>query len=90
MVKRKIGPHRTAVDRAVEALATGPEHAALVESCRALADELDQTLEFDERLWREYRFALKALMERASGDNDGDFRSELEAMRTEVGDSSNA
>lgn len=90
MVKRKTGQHRTAVDRTVEALATGPEHAALVESCRALADELDRAAEFDEHMWREYRFALKALMERASGDNDGDFRSELEAMRTEMGNPSNA
>lgn len=91
MVKRKPGQHREAVDCTVAALATGPEHAALVESCRALADELDQSLEFDEHMWREYRLALKALMDRMpDGGSDDDFDAEFDALSTEVGDSSNS
>jgi hypothetical protein len=70
----------------VAALVIGPQDAALVESCRALASELDRGVEFDDRLWREYRFALRALLERASGGSSDDFDAEFDRLRTEVDD----
>jgi len=79
--------HVEAVEMMVEALATGPEHAALIEACRALARTVDES-GFDDRLWREYRLALKALMDGASGgSDDGDaFDEEFKRMRAAVGD----
>lgn len=88
VTRRKRGGHRVAVDQMVEALATGPQHAALVEACRSLADAVDAVTEFDDRLWREYRFTLRALLERASGgSHNDDFDAEFESLRTEVGNS---
>lgn len=86
--KRVPGAQRAAVDRMVDALATTPAHAALVESCRALADHLDRLppSTFDEKLWREYRFALHALLERVSGGSSDDFDAEFDRLRAEVGD----
>ena len=70
----------------VAALPTGPEHAALIAACQTLADQLDAAEAFDDKLWREYRLALKALMERAAGGTeDDDFDAEFDSLRTEVG-----
>ena len=55
--------HRVALEKQIEAMATGIEHRALVESCRALADLVDSLDHFDALVWREYRLALKALGE---------------------------
>lgn len=85
MVTKNNG-HRAAVDKMVEALATRQEDAALVELCRGLADELDRADGFDDRLWREYRFALKALLERASGGSSDGIDDELQCLRSEMGD----
>jgi len=68
------GPNRQALEVAIRALATGPEHAAEVQACRHLADQVDEVLArggFDEKAWREYRLALKSLREAvADGDSD--------------------
>lgn len=90
MVTRKHGQHRQAVDAMVAALTTGQEHGALIESCRSLADLVDTDPAFDDKLWREYRLALKALMDRMpDGAKDDDFDAEFDALRAEVGDTAN-
>lgn len=90
MVKRKplvdVLPHRAALERTVAAMVTGPEHSAMVELCRSLADAVDSAAGFDDKLWREYRMALRALMDRASGGSSDDFDAEFDALRTAVGD----
>lgn len=90
VTRKRKGQHRQAVDAMVEALATGQEHGALIESCRSLAVLVDAVPAFDDKLWREYRLALKALMDRmpdaASSD---DFDAEFDALRAEVGDTAN-
>lgn len=64
---------RSSLDRQIAALATGEEHAGLVELCRSLADVLDAAGEVpDDKLVREYRLALSLLSDLASGpDGDG-------------------
>ena len=81
-----MADNRNALDQALEALAVGPEHAALVELCRSLADVVDSQGEFDDRAWREYRQSLKVLMEAtARGGSDG-FDKFLASLRTPVSD----
>lgn len=91
MVKRKppvvVLPHRASLERTVAAIVTGPEHSAMVELCRSLADSVDAAVAFDDKLWREYRMALRALMDRTSGGSSDDFDAEFDALRTSVGDS---
>lgn len=82
----KLKPQRMALERSLTAMATGPEHAALVELCRSLADTVDAAGYFDDKLWREYRMALRSLMERATGGSADDFDAEFDALRTSVGD----
>lgn len=90
VARKRKGTHRAAVDAMVAALTTGQEHGALIESCRSLADHIDSWPEFDDKLWREYRLALKALMDRMpDGAKDDDFDAEFESLRTKVGNSAN-
>lgn len=84
-----LGRQRGAVERQVEALATGAEHSALVEACRQLADQIDASDSVDDKLWREYRLALTLLMgeTRPDGGGDGDPWAELEKrLRATVDD----
>lgn len=88
-----VGPNRAALELAVSALATARQHEALVESCRGLADVLDMLSaggRFDDRAWREYRLALKALMGATSSDADDGIDSLVDAMRAEMGDTADA
>jgi len=73
----KHGPNRQGLERSLEALAVGPQHDALVEAARALADVVDTTGEFDDKMWREYRLVLALLME-ATADDGADDWAELE------------
>ena len=77
------GRQREALDRQVEAMATGPEHSALIEACRQLADTVDRADGFDDKLWREYRLALTllqgGLVDDGSGDDLGAILDELRA-----------
>lgn len=85
--KPEHGPQRAALEAAVAALVTGPQHAALIESCRAIADFIDGCPVFDDKAWREYRLALKALYDHATGGGDeDDFDREFDELRTTVGD----
>lgn len=89
--KQWVGPNhgsnRAALEEQIDAMATGREHRALVESCRVLADVVDALEVFDDKAWREYRLALAALRE-ATGDNAPDsFESLTEELRAKVPDS---
>lgn len=95
MVTRKPVTHLAAVDEAVEAMATGTEHRAHVEACRSLAARCDFEIAegygFDDKLWREYRLALKALREAVTSGSDDDddlereFREAEERRRASMG-----
>lgn len=95
MVTRKkpleaFGRQRSALEATIAALPTGVEHAAHVETCRGLADLLDSLplAAFDDKLWREYRLALRALFDGATGGpDDDDFDAEFDALRAQMGDS---
>jgi hypothetical protein len=67
----KFKTQRVAFDESMTALATGPEHAALVAACRRLAAIIDGLDEFDAAVWREYRLMLSELMTATSGEGDG-------------------
>ena len=73
----------------VEAMATGREHRALVAVVSDLAALLDASDVFDDKMFREYRLALKDLEEVCSGDSTDPYRKFLEDLRsdTEVRDS---
>lgn len=64
-----------ALESSVAAMATGPEHTALIELCRVAAQAVDDTEFFDEKMFREYRLALNDLM----GAVDFELGSELDA-----------
>lgn len=64
-----FGRNRAALEQSIGHLATDPSHAALIEAARSLADQVDER-PVEERLWREYRFALSALMGAATVDSD--------------------
>ena len=78
------GPHRASLERSLSALAVYDEHAALVESARSLAVAIDEADTFDDKLRREYRLALDALMEAGSGGVD-ELELEAERLRATVG-----
>jgi hypothetical protein len=59
------------LERSVGALALGPEHAVLVESCRKLGASVDALVEPDEKLWREWRLLLRLLFEQGRPDSVG-------------------
>ena len=84
-----VGPNRAALETALTALATSREHEALIQSCRGLADVLDRLGSFDDRVWREYRLALKILMGTTSSDADDQIASLVNEMRAEMGDTTN-
>ena len=68
----------------------GPEHAALVQLCRGLADVVDAQGSFDDKAWREYRQSLKMLMEATvRGSSDG-FDKFLASLRAPVPDGADA
>lgn len=76
-------------------MATGPEHRALVQSARSLAAVVDRheaNDHFDDRVWREYRLALRRLDEVTADDAGGsDSLDELAArLRASVSDSEDA
>jgi hypothetical protein len=76
------GPNRAALEIQIEAMATGREHRAQLQACRALADQVDAMRVYDEKVWREYRLALRDLREAVADggtDPDADIPGELRA-----------
>lgn len=90
---RIFRPNRAALETQIQAMATGPEHRALIHSCRALADVLDaqaETAKFDDKAWREYRLALKGLREAVDDGGTPDPLSDwISASRGEIRDTEN-
>ena len=77
------------MERALPALAVGVEHSALVEAARSLAEWVDAA-PFLDAAWREYRLALRNLMEAtASGGSDA-FNDFLDDLRAKVPDGADA
>lgn len=78
---RALGRNRAALESSIQHLATGPQHEALIEHCRSLADLMDlsqrsicpecERFAYDDKVIREYRLALGVLY-RATGGDDGD------------------
>ena len=84
-----LGRNGAALERALQALAVGVEHAALVEAARSLAEWVDAS-PMDDSAWREYRLALRYLMEAtASGSSDA-FNDFLDDLRAKVPDGADA
>lgn len=77
---RRKGPIRLALERSVRALAVGQEHAVLVETCRMLADAMDWG--FDDRVAREFRLSVKALMEATANGGFDAFEQAVEDLRS--------
>jgi len=67
-------------------MATGREHRALVAVLMELAVLLDASDGFDDKLFREYRLALKDLEEVCGGDSSDSYSEFLAGLRgdTEV------
>lgn len=87
------GPNRLAVDELVEALPPDSKVAAVmpfIEAVRTLAEIVDSHLPgFDDKAWREYRLALRALREETSDGGSDQFDIVTE-LRASLGDSENA
>ena len=85
----EVGSHVAALVVQVEAMATGREHRALIAVLLDLAVLLDASDAFDDKLFREYRLALKDLEEVCSGDSSDAYQDFVEGLRsdTEVRDS---
>lgn len=89
--------NRPALERSLQALAdmVKPEHAALVEVARSLAQAVDAAPD-NASLWREYRAALASLFDVLSDAGPSDeMASFLESIRTpavrpQVGDAADA
>ena len=84
-----FGLNRDALEGALEALATGPEHDAIVQVCRTLADVVDAAADsgkFNHNASREYRLALETLMEATAHSGSDAFLGWLDQMRAPVGD----
>ncbi|HEX7099673.1 MAG TPA: hypothetical protein VF377_10560 [Acidimicrobiia bacterium] len=93
--RRNFGPNRKALERQIQAMATGPEHSAHIEACRHLADVVDaltQENRFSEKAWREYRLALDALREavKDAGGGPKSFEQLVSELRAEIPDPSDA
>ena len=82
--------NRAALETQVEAMATGPEHRALIQSCRTLADHVDSLDYFDDKAWREYRLALDALMEAVDDGGPDPYDNFIEGLRSKVRDTEDA
>lgn len=85
----KRGRNRAKLEDSLKHLATRPEHAAIVEICRTLADEVDGMAAFDDKRVREYRLNLQVLMEATDGSGD-EVDSFMDGLRASVGDSADA
>ncbi len=85
MATKRQGANRKALEVSLTALAVYDEHKALVESARSLADMVDASDVFDDKLWREYRLALVNLMDAGSGGVD-ELAAEIEELRSTMGD----
>ena len=85
----ELGSHVAALVVQVEAMATGREHRALVAVLSDLAVLLDASDVFDDKLFREYRLALKDLEEVCSGDSSDAYQDFVDGLRsgTKVRDS---
>ena len=83
------GSHVAALVVQVEAMATGREHRALIAVLSDLAVLLDASDVFDDKLFREYRLALKDLEEVCGGDSSDSYSEFLKGLRggAEVRDS---
>ena len=65
------GSNQKALDLSLSVLSVGDESEAFVQAARSLAVAVDERPHSDE-LWREYRFALKALWEAVADGGDDD------------------
>ena len=73
--------HAVAVGRMLEALGDQPKASAVVALVQGLASLLDADPNADAEIWREYRMALKTLMEVAGGgDIDDNVRDLIDRM----------
>ena len=81
----KFGLNRDALEGSLEALAIGPEHGALVEACRSLADVVDGP-KLNVNAWREYRLSLDTLLKATAHSGSDAFQNWLDQMRAPVGD----
>jgi hypothetical protein len=81
------GRNRAAVEASLPHLATGPEHSALIEVVRSLADVIDSDLAND-RLWRQYQQAVDKLMEATGGGSSDDFAERMAQLRAPILDPS--
>lgn len=77
------GRNRSAVEASVPHLATGPEHVALVELVRSLADAVDIE-PLNDRLWRQYQQALDSLMEATADGGSDDFAKRVAELRAPI------
>ena len=78
----EVGSHVAALVVQVEAMATGREHRALVAVVSDLAALLDASDVFDDKMFREYRLALKDLEEVCSGDSSDAYQDWVEGLRS--------
>ena len=77
----EMGVHVGALVVQVEAMATGREHRALIAVLSDLAALLDASDEVDDKMFREYRLALKDLGEVWSGDRVDSYQEFLAGFR---------
>jgi len=89
--RRRPGPNRRAVDGTLRALCAAdrlaPEHDALVQLVRSLADAVDQHPD-NASLWREYRTAVSDLTDLTREDGDA-FGELVRRLSAPVGDATN-
>ena len=88
--RKKHGPNRKALEVQITAMQAASEHAALVESCRQLADVVDAQVAnsiFDDKAWREYRLALAELGKAVNaGDGSQSFQEFQASLRASIPD----
>lgn len=77
------GDNRAAVERLIEHAEPPVRASAHVQAVRSLADAVDAEPLSDE-LWREYRFALRALAEVLADGGDDEAESALDDVRAAV------
>ena len=90
--QNSFGPNREAAEKAISALQIEDRHAALVQAVRTLADVVDGELAPNQldKVWREYRQTLQALMEATSGGSTDGFDIFLRGLRAKVSDPEDA